>query len=153
MTHRAQVPSYQQGFTLLELLLALSIFAVASAIVIPRVSGARDSAVVQASAQKLAAALKATRAASIKASEARGLVIDLGAAQYWSDGVQRVTKLPRGVSVDLKVPGASSAKSRAVIRFRPDGSATEAEIRFTKGRRSAVIAVDWLTGATRVVRG
>ncbi len=137
-----------QGFTLLELLLALSIAAVAAAVVVPRVSGVRDTALVQTAARKLASAAIATRAASIRASEERVLVIDLAGRRYWSDGVLAVTKLPPGLSI--AVPRGGASERRAILRFRPDGSATDAEIQIKKGRRSSTISIDWLTGSARV---
>ncbi|HEX2841006.1 prepilin-type N-terminal cleavage/methylation domain-containing protein [Hyphomicrobium sp.] len=137
-----------QGFTLLELLLALSIAALAAAVVVPRVSGVRDTALVETAARKLAAAAMATRAASVRASEDRVLVIDLAARRYWSDGVLGVTRLPPGLSI--AVPRGGTFDHRALLRFRPDGSATEAEIRIRKGRRSSTISIDWLTGSARV---
>jgi general secretion pathway protein H len=151
---RTAPTSYRRdsGFSVLELLIALSIVTISAALVLPRVSTAREAMRVEVAASKLAAALVRTRADSIGRAEDRELVIDLPARTYSAHRVQTATALDRRISISVRGLIVDGGGNRVSVRFRPDGSASGGAIVLKGGGRAATITVDWLTGNVRVLR-
>lgn len=139
------------GFTLVELLVVLFIIGTVSALAYPRLGRTGERVILRTAAVQLGSQIRATRLAAVKSNAPQTLTIDLHSASYWSsvDPVPRALPARVGVTtegdcIERGEPG------RAVIAFRPDGSACDASIGLTDGRLSARVAIDWLTGATRV---
>jgi general secretion pathway protein H len=141
----------QSGFTLLELMVAIGILALAVAIVVPSLNRGRPGLTVRATAYELAANLRAARAAALVANAERVLTLDLSGRRYWAEGVVGPRAIPANVAVQLAVPeservGAASGR----VRFFPDGSASGARVVLDDGRSAASVLVDWLDGDIRI---
>ncbi len=132
------------GFTLLELLAVLTILAVSAALVLPRTSGTRQSAVVRAAAVDLVAGLKAARAGAMTSSRTQTFTLDPQSRRYWVDNIVAPKRLPAGVAISIEPDGDTSAPIE--FAFRPDGSADDRRIRLSSPRQSATVSIDWLTG-------
>lgn len=141
------------GFTLLEMMVALALVALVVAVALPRTRGTREAVLVDRAAVELSGALKTVRAAALRTSAEQALVLDLAARRYWSDGALKARTLPRGVSVAFEGGrGGAVAGDRALVSFHPDGSASGGRFRLKRGRSTASVEVDWLTGETRLKR-
>ncbi len=139
------------GYTLLELLVMLTVLGLATALVLPRAGTGRDRVALRTAAIQLAAGLRATRTEAMSASSETALVLDLTQRRYWADGAVNVRSLPRGIGIVTgHSPGTPIATDRAAVRFKPDGSASGGWIGLRGRGASADITVDWLTGATRI---
>lgn len=148
---RAAKPDRSAGFTLLELLIVLSILAAAAALAMPRLGGTEKRASLQNSALRLAADLRAAHADAMRLNSEKTLTIDVYQHTYWSDGQPRSQKIPNGINLTLSgksIEWLNDTTGR--IRFQPEGSATEATIVLKQDQRQANIAIDWLTGAVRL---
>jgi general secretion pathway protein H len=139
------------GFTLLELLVVLFIVGMVSAVAFPRLGRTGERVVLRTAAVQLGNQIRATRLAAVKSNAPQTLTVDHASSRYWSsiDPVPR--SLPRRVRLTTEGDCINRGESgRAVIAFRPDGSACDASIALTDGSLSARVTIDWLTGATRV---
>ncbi len=139
------------GFTLLELIAVMAILALVAVWVAPAGDRTRRSISFEATAITLAATLKVVRSEAVRNNHEQKLIIDLNQRRYWVEGLGVTKPLPEDIAVTYEVPSAEQpAPSKAVLRFRPDGSSSGGKVRLETTRRSANVTVDWLTGATHV---
>lgn len=139
------------GFTLLELLVAMGILALALGLVAPSLNTARLGMAARSAAYELAAHLRSARAAARETNMERALIIDVDNRRYWAEGVVGPRQLPASIAVDLTVPASERiGAGMARVRFFPDGSTSGARVVLDDGRVSAAIRVDWLTGDVRL---
>jgi len=142
--------SGQSGFTLVELLVVLSILGLALSIVAPSLYRLRTAPVVPGTAHELAGTLRAVRAAAQIGNVERHLMIDATQRRYWAEGVTAPRQLPERVRLDLWVPESERVGAAGRVRFFPDGSASGAWVVLRGDRNSMVVSVDWLNGDVRV---
>lgn len=136
------------GLTLVEVLIALAILALAAAIVIPNVRGPQDSVSLEGTARKIAAHLREARARAIGRNEERVLTIDLEARTYGDTATDSRAGIAETIDIDVVAARSEYAgPSEPAIRFWPDGSATGGTVRLARGGRAFEITVDWLTGS------
>jgi general secretion pathway protein H len=139
------------GFSIIELIAAVGIIALATSIVAPRLSSSRQAMALRASAIALAASLKDTRAAARTSNQERILVIDTATRQYGSFGATKPKTIPVSIAVSYEAQSeVFPSASRGGFQFRPDGSATGGRISLRSGSQTAIVAVDWLTGAVTI---
>lgn len=120
----------ERGFTLLELLVVLTLLALMTAFVLPRFTAfARPTAKQQAAV----------------------LADQLRAARQQAIAISRPVQVPVDPAVGrLEGPDGGEA---AVVLFFPDGSSTGGRLTIAVGGRQAVIGIDDLTGAVSVGGG
>jgi general secretion pathway protein H len=143
--------SDQRGFTLLELLVVLAIVALAVTLVMPRAQGSNQRAALHAAGQHLAATLKSARAAVLRTSADQTVTLDLDRGAYWQDGEPKPHYLNRRIAITVSGDSFEQTPTTRRIRFRPDGSATGGVIGLKDGPNEVQIAIDWLTGAARML--
>ena len=136
------------GFSLIEVLVALAIVALATALVMPLALRPSDALRLDAAAQDLVSALRLTRAAAIAHNADAALTVDVERRTFASPAVP-ARSLPPDVAVKLKIAEPESARSRGGFRFFPDGSSTGGDIVLALHGREAKICVDWLSGIAR----
>lgn len=144
-------PRRSDGFTVLELLVALGIMAFVASIVVAGAVTPRQRQDLAATAADVAAGLKMTRAAARRSNAEQVFLIDVDGRRYWAPGILPPRRFPPTLALALDVPeterqGAGAAR----IRFFPDGSSTPATLTLRKGASSTALSVDWLSGAIRV---
>ncbi len=143
----------QAGFTLLELLISLTIVAFALIVIVPNFSNSSERQKLELTANKIAATLRETRAASIRKNETFVFILDLKQRTYKNIYTGSITDLSK--ETDVKATVALSEvddESNPSIRFWPDGSSTGGEIILTEDNNSYKISVDWLTGSVSLDR-
>lgn len=142
-----------RGLTLLEVLVALGIMAMAMAMVLP--FGSRSGGAIEAdtTAREIASSLRGARAAAIASNRPVDFVVD---TQRGAFGYERLSRPRRDGSLRLalfttdQMRAGSEAGS---IRFFPDGSSTGGGVAVNSGTQRVVVMVDWLSGGVSVVRG
>ncbi len=138
----------EAGFTLLEMILAVAIIALAVSIVMPRLGLNRQSMKLRATAVELASNLKITRAAALSRNDDAIFIIDIANRKYAAAGAVKAKQIPRDMALTFEAQAAESARaSEGGFRFRPDGSSSGGRIKLKSGAEAAIISVDWLTGA------
>jgi general secretion pathway protein H len=136
------------GFSLVEMLTALAIVALATALVMPLALRPSDALRLDAAAQDVVAALRLTRAAAIAHNTDAALTVDAERRTFQSPAVPSGS-LPTDIAVTLKIAEPERARSRGGFRFFADGSSTGGDMVLALRGREAKICVDWLSGIAR----
>ena len=138
------------GFTLVELLVALVIIALVASLGMPYLIGhPSDRVRLDATARRLAASLRVSRAAAVLRSTEIALVVDVEKHTFESAAVPRES-FDSDVAIKLTIAEPERATSaRGGFRFFPDGSATGGDIVLRLGGQEAKLCVNWLSGETR----
>lgn len=149
--HREQARANDGGFTLLEMLVVLSILSLTAVIALPQASGTRQGKALEAAAVGLASEFKSARAAAIRSNTEQTLTIDTATRRYVREGWSEARALAGSFDVALDtIRGERTGPATGRVRFYPDGSATGGRVVLSNGSRRAIVAIDWLTGGTRV---
>jgi len=140
-----------KGFTLVELMVALLIASLVAALALPALSGVVARAEVKSTAGKLAAALRETRAQAIRSRRETSLIIDIGEHRFRITGDR--THHAFDENLEVRLLSAVLGPSRpdiAEVRFFPDGTSSGGEITVTRGLKSYIVRVEWLTGRVTI---
>lgn len=137
-----------RGFSLLELLLVITVAGLIAAVAIPSLPGALESARLRGSAGEVRATLTLARTLAVSEARNRSVAFDLDRGEYGIDGDARKRLLPEGIRLAALRPGGSAEEQGVVrVRFYPDGSADGAEVTISSsGGGRMRIRVDPLTG-------
>ena len=139
------------GFTLLEVIVALVIGAIAYAIILGVPGRGTSGADLKASARSLASGLRTAQTTAMATRRDALLTLDMESHEFEVPGALKPRKLPE--KVDLKLFTAQSevtSEKRGSIRFYPDGSSTGGRITVSSGERKYLVDVDWLTGRVTI---
>jgi len=141
----------EQGFTLIELIIALGIMALAVAVAFPYFEGTRAGQQLRATAYDIASQLRDARASAQARNIDQAFILDVGNRRMWLDGSQVRRALSPRLAVDVEVPVAEQLAANVVrVRFFADGSASGGKLVLRDGHRRATVSVNWLTGDVRV---
>jgi general secretion pathway protein H len=135
--------SARAGFALVEILGVIMILSLVTAAATPLLRKPPASARLKADVNRMAAALRVTRAAAMAQDRAMDFVLHTGQRSYASPAVPASTIDPE---TDIVLAGAN----RGVIRFFPSGQSTGADLRFRLGTSSMRLQVIWATGHVRI---
>jgi len=140
------------GVTLLELLVVLSIMAIAAAFVYPMFSGqGASTGELKSAARQVAAGLRAARSEALATREETRLVLDLEQRSFRIDRETYVHALPRTIEVKLFTAQSDLVNDRVgAIRFFADGGSNGGRVTLASGARKFDIDVDWLTGRVAI---
>jgi len=139
------------GVSLLELLIVLTILALASAIVIPMLSGV-SNAELRGAARQLASGLRLARSEAVSHRRETFLVVDLAGRRFKVDRDPQEHALPRNVELKLFTAQKDLVDEKiGAIRFYPDGGSNGGRITVGSGERKFEVDVDWLTGRVAIL--
>jgi general secretion pathway protein H len=142
----------EDGFTLVEMLVVLALFAIVAAASGFATAGGRPGRLVAATTDRLAADLQRTRIDAVRSGRTRSLSFETAERRWRRDGAEPVT-LSEGLALDLvtarEAAGRGTAGSGAAIAFLPDGRSTGGRIEVRMGEAHRSLVVDWLTGSVR----
>lgn len=141
-----------RGFSLIEVMVALSILAVIAAVISPTLSDAVERERFKSSAREIASALRSARQLALSTQAEVVFTIDVSTKAYTvGDGPQRVLRAPPDTqAVLVTATEEQRSGSAGSIRFFADGSSTGGAIAVTREDRTLTVTVDWLTGRIRV---
>ena len=137
-----------QGFTLLELLVVITIFALMSTLVGINFGG--DRANLESIARTLVTDLRYVRSRAMVGNVDTALVVDLDSSAYYSHVAKIDRPLPESISIELTVDVRDTDGKRGSIVFYPDGSSSGGEVRLSRNGRSLQITTTWLNGYVTV---
>jgi general secretion pathway protein H len=140
-----------QGFTLLELVVAIAIAGLLLLLVLPTGQHRRDHDALSSGARDIASALRLTRSRAILANRPTSFVVDVATGFYRPAGASAAAAVPAGSRLTLYTTD-DEALSDAVgtIRFYPDGSSTGGGVALALGNERIEVLVDWLTGGVSI---
>ena len=133
-----------KGFTLLELLVVVTILALASTQVGVNLAGDRGD--LESIARTLVTDLRYVRSRAMVGNVDTALVVDLSRGAYYSRAAKIERELPQSVALELTVDRRDAADQHGRIVFYPDGSSSGGKVRLTRNGRSLDITTAWLNG-------
>jgi prepilin-type N-terminal cleavage/methylation domain-containing protein len=151
MGHRAALTD-RRGFTLLELVVTLSVLALAVGLAIPTIARSTDAIRVRADVAGFSALLRHARERAIVTRTSQAVVVDpagrrinLVAGGPGGD-VRESRALPARLTVEADPPPA------LVVRFEPQGGSSGGDFRLSSSGVVYRVTVDALTGRVRSSR-
>lgn len=137
--------SRARGFSLLELLIVLTIAGLAMALVVP--SGARmlDAMQSRQAVRDALALLAAARQRAVSSGRAQDVFVQPAQRRVWTG--EREQRLPGDLTLTVHGAAELNREDTGVIRFYPDGGASGGGIDILRADGSGTrISVDWLLG-------
>ena len=136
--------------TLLEVMVALTVLALAAVAVVPNLSGGRERLDLQAAVRAVSAGLRETRSRAVLAGRPESFALDPEQRSFRVPGM-RPQALPSGIAAEMLAPGTGGGQGGpAVVRFFPDGGASGGTVRLASRNLAYDLNVDFLTGGVGV---
>lgn len=150
--NRAGAAAPEAGFSLLEILIALAILALAMTVVGVSFGRSGVGYRFEAAAQDLALSLREAQVRALRSGRDVAVAIDVDARTY---SLQRETavQLPAEMGVEVVSAGQLMDAGKPVFSFMPDGGSSGGAITLTLQGHEATINIDWLTGAVALIEG
>ena len=142
----------QRGFTLMELIVVVVLFAATTALAASVMSAGLPGQQLRGAAREMAAQLRFTRAQAIVTGKPQLFTLN-GRTREWRAPNGRHGELPE--QIEIVATGArieQTEPDQAAIRFFPEGAATGGQIVLQRGQAAWQVDVEWLTGEVRMVR-
>ena len=142
--------SREAGFTLLELIVTLTILGLALALIVGFKPPWSSGLGLRGTAAELASGLRLARSEAILRNQPIAFELDL-ATNRFRIGAGAIRQLPSQLSIALlTIVGERRDSTTGDIRFNPDGSSTGGRITIADGTRAMSVGVDWLSGRVSV---
>ncbi|MEJ8574483.1 GspH/FimT family pseudopilin [Microbaculum marinum] len=138
------------GFALIEMVVALAIFGLVASLVLPRVDRDPGPAALEAKAYEIAAIFRDDRNAAMLGRREIVSQIDLDRRIAISGSRSHAVRVPDTVAIDLVQSEAEVVPGGGGIRFYPDGQASGGAVTLHRGTYGYRISVNWLTAAVDV---
>lgn len=139
-----------RGFTLLELLVTISVIALAAGLALPAIGRSTETVRARAEVAGFSAVLRHAREQAITRRQPYRVVVEPVARRVTvlgaDDEVRRTRVLPERLTIETV-----SAPS-LTVRFEPEGSSSGGEFRLTSGTTTYRVTVDAVTGRVRATR-
>ncbi len=141
-----------RGFTLLEMIVVVVLFAAISALAASVVSRNLPAQQLRRATREIAAQLRYTRARAISTGTAQVFVFDTR-TRAWRGPDRHHGDVPASIQVvATAAQGEQEGDQTAVVRFFPEGAATGGRFVLRRDRAAWQIDIEWLTGEVRVSR-
>lgn len=135
-----------RGFTLIELVVALSVAVIALAVVPISMVKLYEGMQYRSAVRDVLAGLKTARVESARRGAPVPFTLDTAERRYWVAGVERGV-LPDSVELGLIVADRELRGERGSIRFYPEGGSTGGSVVLRRASGDGVrLRVDWLLG-------
>ena len=143
----------RNGFTLVELLVVITIFAVASVIAIPAIKSSLPGVQVRKAAREAVSVMREARGAAILLNTEIRFVLSTENNKYEVEGTPTRGNWDARLQIRLITADIERIDEQtAAIRFFPDGTSTGGKILIANGSIRSTVEVDWLTGRVFVAR-
>lgn len=140
-------PMRQRGFSLLELIVVITIIGLSYVLLPKMVFSGVSGAELRSNARAVATGLRLARDAAINSKREAVLSIDMENRQFTLPNDTKLHKLNEQLDVKLYTSQADLISEKiGSIRFYPDGSSNGGRVTVAAGERGYEIDVDWLTG-------
>ncbi len=134
------------GYSLLQLLVVLTIVSSLVVLATPVAMRSLDSARARADFQDLAAALRTARTIAVTQNQATAFGLNADTLEWAISGKRGGGSLDSGAIINMTVADISSVAGTGYIVFFPDGSSTGGSIELQSNGTSYAMEIDWLTG-------
>ena len=141
----------QNGLTLVELLVVLTLIGLLVTLATPMASRALPGFELRTSAERLRSDLRLTRSAAIRQNRDAFMVFNVERGTYRRSDSDRVVALPGSLAMEITVARSEMAdEGIGRIRFFPDGTSTGGAIHLAREGDARAIEVDWFDGSVTV---
>lgn len=145
--HRIRAVQSQDGFTLIEISIALAIAGLVMAMLVPNMAPAIARARLYSATRDVASALRHARGQAVVRGEEALFELDTRFHHYRLTGSRKVHVLPEDIKLGLYTSTEETTEPGAGrIRFYPDGSSTGGRVTLIAGGLEKRIDINWLTG-------
>ena len=134
------------GFTLLELIIVLSIVVLGFGVIAVNMSASDDSRALKAAARDLVSGLRYVRSQAMLTHKTTTLDFDLSNNTYLLSGQDKRYSIREDIDVTVKTAQSELQNGVAQLRFFPDGSSIGGRITLEKNKLAQEININWLTG-------
>jgi general secretion pathway protein H len=149
---RAGADARQAGVILLDVVIAMAIFALVILLVLPSLPHSTSPSRLGAYAAEVAAILKSDRSRAARTGSEVGTRVDIAGRRIESGGGRQALTLPDDVTLDMIASDTCRSPSgQFAVVFAADGRSCGAVIVLAKGGRDWRIRINWLTGFIDVV--
>ena len=140
-----------RGFSLIELLIALTLLVAAVSLVPVYLSKGVSTAELKSGVRQIVSGLKFVRSEAVSSSREQVFLLDVQKREFTTHPEHKVRELPNGLDLRLKTAESEQiSDNQGGIRFFPDGSSTGGEISVSSNAREFSIAVNWISGKVEV---
>jgi general secretion pathway protein H len=139
------------GFTLIEILLVMTLMGLLMALVLPAFARVMPGVELHKSVVQLASALRSARSTAVSRANEVCIEIDQDQGLYGIEGAEQRHKLAGQIRwMDSEFTKVSAGDDVRCVRFFPHGGSSGAAFALENSDRRYQIRVDWLTGAVRI---
>ena len=140
----------QHGFTLLELLVVMTVIALITTLAVPMIQNSLPGAKFRAAASDIRNALQQAHASAVRENRESWVQLDADARTYRRDTGPDI-HLPDGAELSFVTARRELTDALAGrIRFYPDGTSTGGSVTLTFNGRARTIEVDWFDGRIEI---
>ena len=140
-----------RGFTLIEILVVLSIVVLLLSLVTPRLDKVIDNARLQRTTRELMTKLSEARSNAVRMQKEVALSIDVEKKHLTLLEKKLKLDLPEGSRLTLFTANTEQlSETSGAFRFFSDGSSTGGRITLALGQLNNSIDINWLTGAISI---
>lgn len=153
-SRRSRIPAaFAAGFTLVEMLVVLTLIAALTLLTVGAMSGGIDGIRMRSAAKQIASELRFARAQAIATGTVQRFTV-VPDKRAWTGAKDHDGELPS--SLDVKFIGVRQVQEKrgeGVILFFEDGASTGGRIQLKHERAVWNVDVAWLTGEVSLHRG
>ncbi len=151
MSRRKGSAGFAPGFTLIEIVVVLTLVALAYTMVPRLIGNGISGAELRANARAVATGLRLTRDAAIRGKHEANLTIDMEARAFTIGDDPQVRKLNERVELQLFTSQDDLLSDKVGnIRFFADGTSNGGRVTVGANGHKFAIDIDWLTGRVSV---
>jgi len=137
---------HQRGFTLLELLVVMTVIALITTLAVPAIQHSLPGASFRAAASDIRSELQQARISAIRENRESWVLLDADARTYRRD-TGSVAHLPERTALSFVTARSELTDGLSGrIRFYPDGTSTGGSVTLALDGKSRTILVDWFDG-------
>jgi general secretion pathway protein H len=150
---RASHAAVARGFTLIEILIVVTLIAALTLVLVGAMNGGMDGLKLRSNAKKLVAELRHARAQAISTGTIQRFAV-VPEQRTWTGAKSRSGTFPK--TLDVTFTGVRQVQARegeGVILFFEDGASTGGRIQLRVKNAAWNVDVAWLTGEVTLHRG
>ncbi|GAB4181761.1 MAG: GspH/FimT family pseudopilin [Wenzhouxiangellaceae bacterium] len=141
-----------RGFSLLEILLVLTLMALIMGVAATSLSRNIGSAEIRSAGKAIAAGLRYTRSQAMVRKQPLTFNVDAN-ERTWQAAGRKTVKIPDGMELTLLTARSElTGENAGNIRFFPDGSSSGGRVTISHGDYHWDIGIAWLTGKISIDR-
>lgn len=150
LAYQSDTQRKASGFTIVELLIVITILAIVAAVMAPMLSPS-PTRELRATASEIATTLRETRRHAQAKQIRQRFLMDTETGQYGLEDSERRRWLPEGMAVEMTTAESlQTGDTSGGIDFFPDGSSTGGRLVLSIKDLALQVDIEWLTGRIRV---